>query len=424
MTTVIIKERERLKGEVHAPSSKSYTHRSIIASSLSDGRSRIVSPLFSDDTVATIRACSALGADIQRRGEDLTILGTSKFKPLKHTIDCGDSASTIRFLTPIAAIAHGKIVLTGNIGLRKRPIGPLMDALSQLGVRCFSTGEFPPVTILNGGIRGGKASLVGNISSQFVTGLLFACPMAERDTEIELTTSLESKPYVRLTLDVIRKHGITVNVSNDFRNFQIPKKQRYMPENHVVPGDFSSAAFLLAAAAITDSHIIVKNLSLNQPDDEIVGILRKMGVNLNIGKCSIEVLGGELRGVDVDARDIPDLVPVCAVLGCFSKGVTRIYNAKRLRIKESNRLRSLTSELGKMGADIIETEDGLTIKGLNKLRGTRINPYGDHRIAMACSVAALRARGKTEILQAECVNKSYPTFFEDLKKLEVNVLVK
>jgi 3-phosphoshikimate 1-carboxyvinyltransferase len=423
VATLIVEEAGELKGVVHAPSSKSYTHRSIIAASLAEGESRISFPLHSDDTMATVRACSSLGAVINEREGELTISGASKLKSPKHEIDCGESASTIRFLTPVAALAHGKTVLTGSVGLRKRPIGPLVGALSQLGVRCFSTGEFPPVTVLNGGIRGGKASLVGDVSSQFLTGLLLACPMAETDTTVNLTTPLESKPYVKLTLDVIRSHGITVKASKDFKTFQLPKKQRYLPRDHIVPGDFSSAAFLLAAAAMTGSRVTVENLSLDQPDSEIVEILRRMGVNVNVGKDSVEVLGGGLKGVKVDARDIPDLVPVCTVLGCLGEGETRIYNAKRLRLKESNRLHSLSSELGKMGAEIVEMEDGLKVKGRRRLSGTSIDPHGDHRIAMACAVAGLRACGKTEILQAECVNKSYPNFFEDLKKLGARVLV-
>lgn len=423
MTTIIVEETEKIDGIVYAPSSKSYTHRAVIAASLAEGKSRIYSPLFSDDTIATMDACSALGAKIEKREDGLTIFGTSILKSPKHQIDCRDSASTIRFLTPITALAQGKTVLTGNIGLRKRPIGPLINSLKQFGVHCFSNGGFPPVTVLNGGIRGGKVSLVGNISSQFITGLLFACPLAEKDSEIKLETNLESKPYVRLTLDVIKKHGIFIRTTKQLKSFQILKKQRYLAKNHIVPGDFSSAAFLLAAAVITDSCITVKNVSHNQPDSEIVGILKSMGVNVNVEKNSVQILNGRLDAVDIDASDIPDLVPVCSVLGCFSKGVTKIYNAKRLRFKESNRLHALTSELRKMGAEIMETDDGLIINGSCKLCGTSINPHGDHRIAMACAVAGLRAKGKTEILQAECVNKSYPEFFIDLEKLGANVYV-
>jgi 3-phosphoshikimate 1-carboxyvinyltransferase len=425
VTTIIVEETEKIDGVIFAPSSKSYTHRAVIAASLAEGKSRIDSPLFSDDTIATMDACSALGANIEKSEDGLIIFGTSILKSPEHQIDCRNSASTIRFLTPITALAHGKTVLTGNIGLRKRPIGPLINSLQQFGVRCFSSGGFPPVTVLNGGIRGGRISLVGNISSQFITGLLFACPLAENDSEIRLETNLESKPYVRLTLDVLKKHGIFIRTTHQLKSFQILKKQKYIAKNHRVPGDFSSAAFLLAAAVITKSCITVKNVSHNQPDSGIVEILKIMGVNVNVDveKNSVQIVNGKLDAAEIDASDIPDLVPVCSVLGCFSKGVTKIYNAKRLRFKESNRLHALTSELRKMGAEIMETDDGLIINGPCKLYGTSINTHGDHRIAMACAVAGLKAKGKTKILQAECVNKSYPKFFIDLEKLGANVYV-
>ena len=423
MTNVIIEETAELKGFIRVPPSKSYTHRCIIAASLSKGKSRIFSPLFSDDTLATIKACSSLGISIEQMEDRLEILGSSELIAPKDEVDCGESASTIRFLAPIAALAKGETVLTGSPGLRRRPVGPLVSALEQLGVRCKSNRGFPPIIVFGGGIRGGNTSLVGDVSSQFVTGLLFACPLAENNTQILLTTSLESKPYVELTLDIIKKHGIHVDVSGDFRKFEVPGRQEYRPHDHTIPGDFSSAAFLLAAAAITGSHIRVENLSLNQPDSEIVEILGRMRINVKVRDGSIEVFRGELKGVIIDAKDTPDLVPVCAVLACFSKGTTKIYGAKRLRIKETDRLAALLSELRKMGAKIVENLDGLTIEGLCDLKGTTVNSHNDHRIAMACAIAALKARGKTEILRAECVSKSYPNFFNDLTKLGGNIHV-
>jgi 3-phosphoshikimate 1-carboxyvinyltransferase len=423
VTTIIVEETKKIDGMVQAPSSKSYTHRALIAASLAEGKSRIESPLFSEDTVATMNACISLGANIEKKEDTVTITGTSKLKAPEHQIDCRDSASTIRFLTPISALAQGKTILTGNVGLRKRPIEPLINSLRQLGVNCFSNGGFPPVTVLNGGIRGGKVSLVGHISSQFLTGLLFACPLAKEDSEIELVTHLESKPYVKLTLNVLKEHGIFIRTTNQLTSFQVPNNQKYRTKKHVVPGDFSSAAFLLAAAVITDSYITVTNVSLDQPDSEIVGILKRMGVIVHVENKAVQILNGRLDAVEIDASDIPDLVPVCAVLACFSKGATTIYNAKRLRFKESNRLHTLTSELRKMGAKISETDDGVIIHGPSQLVGTSINPHRDHRIAMACAVAGLKAKGKTKILQAECVNKSYPKFFMDLEKLGVKTYV-
>ena len=423
---VLIRETSELRGRVEAPSSKSYTHRAIIAASLAEGRSRLNKILFCDDSIATINACSMLGASIEKENDKLLIDGTSELTAPKEAIDCKESGSTIRFMTPIAALAKGITVLTGSPSLKKRPIGPLAESLEQLGVRCMSQAGFPPVKVFGGGIKGGKTSIAGNISSQFVSGLLLACPLAENDTEVILTTDLESRPYVELTLHVQREHSVIVKALEDFRRYSIPSGQKYKPFDHIVPGDFSSASLILSAAAVTNSNITVENLSprVNQPDSEIINILKSMNANVAIGEDWIKVSGGRLRGMDVDARNIPDLVPICAVLACFAEGETNIYNAERVRMKESDRLASISSELKKMGARITMHYDALTVSGPSELRGTTVDSHGDHRIAMACAVAALAARGETKILRAQCVGKSYPDFFEDLKSLGANLVVR
>jgi len=266
----------------------------------------------------------------------------------------------------------------------------------------------------------------GDVSSQFVSGLMFACPKARTDTEITLTTPLESKGYVQMTRDVLAEHCIKVFISEEFGRLHVPSNQEYKQCDHKVPGDFSSAAFLLAAAAITHSEVRVKNLDYEttQGDKAIVGILKQMGSNVNVrsGQVEIEGKGGLLDAADVDARDIPDLVPVCAVLACYAKGTSKIHDAQRLRYKESDRLLSLYLELKKMGADITMDENSLTVKGPCALRGSTIDPHNDHRIAMACAVAALGASGETRIQNAECVKKSYPRFFNDLRVLGVDVV--
>ena len=406
-----------LEGRVRAPPSKSYTHRAVIAASLAEAPSRIASPLYSEDTGATINACVSFGVSVTQHETALRIVPPSKLRAPANDIYCRDSGSTIRFLTPVAALARGRSVLDGSRGLRRRPMGPLLEALRKLGVRCVSNNGFPPVTVFGGDLSGGRTSLVGNVSSQFVTGLLFACPLAERDTEITLTTPLESKPYIRLTLDVLRKHEIDVYASDNLQSFTVPRKQRYASRDHLVPGDFSAAAFLLAAAAITGSDVVVENLSMDQPDNAIVTILRRMGASVALKDNSVRVVGGRLEGITIDATDSPDLVPACAALACTSEGSTHIYGAKRLEIKESDRLKTLTSELRAMGADVVNEVDGLRINGTCLLHGAVIDPHSDHRIAMACAIAALKAKGKTQILKAECVNKSYPNFFKDLKTL-------
>jgi 3-phosphoshikimate 1-carboxyvinyltransferase len=282
------------------------------------------------------------------------------------------------------------------------------------------------VHVKGGGITGGKATIRGDVSSQFVSGLMFACPKARVDTEVTLTTPLESKGYVQMTRDVLAEHSVKVSISKDFSRLHIPSNQVYKPCDHRVPGDFSSAAFLLAAVAITHSEVCVKNLDYKtaQGDKAIVDILKQMGATVYVRSNQIEIAGngGVLNAVDVDARDIPDLVPVCTVLACYARGASVIHDAQRLRYKESDRLLSLYMELKKMGAEITMDESSLTVKGPCALRGCTVDPHNDHRIAMACAVAALGASGETTIQHAECVRKSYPRFFNDLRVLGADVV--
>jgi 3-phosphoshikimate 1-carboxyvinyltransferase len=246
------------------------------------------------------------------------------------------------------------------------------------------------------------------------------------DTEVTLTTPLESKGYVQMTRDVLVQHSIKMSLSEDFSRLHIPSNQAYKPCDHRVPGDFSSAAFLLAAAAITHSEMRIKNLDYTaaQGDKAIVDILKQMGATVHVRSNHIEIAenGSVFNAVNVDARDVPDLVPVCAVLACYARGTSVIHDAQRLRYKESDRLLSLYVELKKMGAEITMSESSLTVKGPCALRGSTVDPHNDHRIAMACAVAALGASGETTIQHAECVRKSYPRFFNDLRVLGADVV--
>jgi len=423
---IIVRKSEHLEGEVSAPPSKAYTQRTLIAALLSNGTSKISNPLVSDDTKATLRAVKAFGAEMELRENFWTVKGVELFRTPKSPINCGESGATLRFMIPVAALASGPSIFTFGLSLERRPVVPLLQSLKQLGaesnLQLKEGSSF--VRIRGGGIRGGKTSIKGDISSQFISGMLFACPKAKEDTEIAVTTSLESRSYVQMTMEVLNKYDISVSASSDFARLRIPSNQNYNSCNHEVPGDFSSAAFLLAAAAITSSKVKVKNLDhhTTQGDKAILDILKKMGSKVRGGDEFVEIEGGNLNAVDVDVRDIPDLVPVCAVLACYSKGTSKIYNAKRLRYKESNRLSSLHAELKKMGAEVIIQEDGLTIRGPCTMNEAIIDPHNDHRIAMACAVAALGADGETKIQNSECVNKSYPRFFDDLRLLGANVV--
>ena len=428
MVDVVVRKSERLEGEVSASPSKGYTHRMLIAALLSNGTSKISNPLVSEDTKATLRAVKAFGAEAELRENCWTIKGVELLKVPENPIDCGESGATLRFMIPVAALASGPSIFTFGSSLERRPVAPLLQSLKQLGaesnLQLREGSSF--VRVRGGGIRGGKTSIRGDISSQFISGLLFACPKAKEDIEIAVTTPLESRSYVQMTMEVLNKHGIRVAASSDFARLRIPSNQSYNPCNHEVLGDFSSAAFLLAAAAVTSSKVKLKNLDYHtiQGDRAILPILKEMGSKVRVGEEYVEVEGEQLNAIDVDARDIPDLVPVCAVLACYSKGTSKIYNAKRLRYKESDRLASLHAELKKMGAEIMIHEDSLMISGSCTMHGVTIDPHNDHRIAMACAVAALGAVGETKIQNSECVNKSYPRFFDDLRLLGANVVGK
>jgi len=422
MTKVTIRKASSLGGIVEAPSSKAYAHRALIAASLSEGESRIMRPLVCDDTEATANAVRAYGAKVEEREAEWVVYGTSKPGMIKDVIDCGDSAATMRFVTPITAHRSGVTTLTGGESLRKRPMEPLLVALRQLGVVCYSldgSGR-PPLVVHGGGIRGGTASIPGDISSQFVSGLLFASPLANGDVRIQLTSKLESRSYVEMTLEVLRDHRVIVESTRDMWEFFIPHNQSLVPSSRIIPGDYSSAAFLFAAAAVTSSKITVTNLERRslQGDRAIVEILMRMGADLKVHDECVEFEGARsLEGVQIDVRDIPDLAPVCAVLGCYADGRTVIRNAKRLRIKEADRIESLVTELNQMSAMVTAVGDDIVVEGPSRLRGTVVDSHGDHRIAMACAVAALGADGETEILNAGCVSKSYPKFYEDLRSL-------
>ncbi len=425
MADVTIKKAAHLCGEVAAPPSKSYTQRMVIAAALSGGTSRVWHPLFSDDTDAALRAVTALGAGFQAGDECWAINGAKPLKAAKEPIDCGESGATLRFMIPVAALADGASTLLFRGSIERRPVEPLLSCLIALGAEAHTgkLGDADAVFVEGGGIVGGKCSIAGDVSSQFISGLMFACPLAEAETEIVLTSPLESADYVKMTEAVLSKHAIAVGVED--KRIVIPGNQTYKATDGSVPGDFSSAAFLLAAAAITNSKVTVSNLDYEavQGDKAILTVLKRMGIEGKVCPDSVEIqgTGNPLKPIEVDVKNIPDLVPAIAVLACYAEGTSRITGARRLRLKESDRLQSLYEELSKMGAQISVTDDGLTIKG-TPLHGAVIDPHNDHRIAMAAAVAALGAEGKTTIEHAECIRKSYPQFFTHLKQLGVEVV--
>lgn len=425
MATAIIKHTKQLSGEIYAPPSKSYTHRMLTAALLSRGLSRIDNYLVCEDTKATLEAIKSFGAEVKEKEESVEIFGADYVRTPDKPVNCRESGTTLRLMIPVAALAPGKSIFEMAPSLSRRPIEPLLKSLSELGVKSEYTTGSRHVKIYGGGILGGKTSLRGDISSQFISGLMLACPKAKENVEIIITTPLESRGYVEMTEEVIRKHGVEVEISNDLGKITIPAPQQYKPYNHRVPGDFSSAAYILTAAAITSSKVKIKSLEIEtrQGDRVILNILKEAGLNVITGEGYVEVEGHLSHPIKVDAKDTPDLVPACAALACYIEGESKIYNVQRLRYKESDRLAAICNELRKMGAEISTSrEKNLIVRGKRRMHGAIIDPHGDHRIAMACAAAALGAEGETRILNAECVAKSYPRFFRDLRTLGADVV--
>lgn len=385
----------KLGGSLAMPSSKSISHRALICAALCDGTSVIRNSLDCDDTEATINALTALGAKITVNGSEITVRGIGN-APQNADIDCKESGSTLRFIMPIAAALGVNASFSGKGKLPSRPITEYFTELSKNGI-IFTAKEMPYK--IEGRLTGGEYRIAGNISSQFITGLLFSLPMLENDSRIVITSPLQSKPYVDITISCLEAFGINIE-ETDYGYF-VRGRQRYKATDYSVEADFSNAAFFLVANAL-GNDVALENLNTRsvQGDAEIMNI-----VNRYDGKA-----------FDTDASQIPDLVPVLTVLASLSVGTSTIFNAGRLRIKECDRLAAITDVLTTLGAKIHEYSDKLVIDGVEMLHGGVCNSYNDHRIPMSIAVAATRATEPIIIKNAECVSKSYPQFWEDYKK--------
>ena len=409
----VIVRRSELKGSIKAPASKSYTHRALICAALADGNSKIINFLDCDDSRETIDVLRRFGISINDSGGNLNISG-SMLKAPEEPVELGASGTTYRFILPLAALAEGETRILVKGRLADRPIEPLLDALKQLGIE-IKADENSIIINGEGKIKGGEIKIPGDVSSQFISGLLFIAPLTEEGIDIELTTELESRPYADMTISVMKEFGIGID------GLKVRGGQSYKPKDYEVGGDYSSAAFLLAAGVINgEVEVAGLNPESIQGDKRIIEILKEMNSEIEINENSIKTKKSNLKGIEVDVKDIPDLVPILAVLGCFAEGETRILNAGRLRGKESDRLAAMAAELGKMGAAIEEGDDSMTIRG-GGLSGARIDSHNDHRIAMACAVAGLNAEGETVIENSDCVEKSYPEFFKDLTKVGADI---
>lgn len=393
----------KLKGHVDIPSSKSVAHRMLICASLA-GDSEIGGISFSKDIEATIQAMRALGSVIHTNGNSVDIPDGIN-PPEKAVIDCNESGSTLRFIIPVAGALGVETEFHGQGRLPQRPIDIYIRELGKHGIK-FDYNNTMPFT-MSGQLTGGTYEIEGNVSSQFITGLLFALPMLDGDSEIVLTSHLESRPYVDITIDVLKKFGVTVEETE--KGFYIKGGQSYKPYSGNVEGDFSQGAFFYVANAL-GSSVTLGNLKPDsvQGDKKILDII-----------STIEYDGF----FKADCSDIPDLVPVLAVLASFGEKPSVIYNAERLKIKESNRIESTAELINNMGGDVEITDDGLIIRPTGNMHGGVVDSYGDHRIVMAGAVLATAVDGDVIIKGAEAVTKSYPAFFEDYKNIGGNINV-
>ena len=400
--------------DVTVPGSKSYTHRILIASALSDGVCTISNSLRSEDTILTAGALKAMGVPIEDDGEIVTVNGCNgNLKPADDTIYLANSGTSMRLLTSVAAIGNGTYTLNGTPRMQERPIQDLLNGLNQIGVKAESikgTG-CPPIDITGSKIKGGKIELDCSISSQFLSSVLLIAPFTEEGIEVTLTKELVSKPYVDMTTDIMEQLGVKVE-RDGYEKFYVPGNQTYKAGNYAVEPDCSQASYFWGAAAITGKKIKVKNISddSRQGDVKFAKVLEKMGCKVFYEADGIAVQGGDLTAVEVDMSSMPDLVPTLAVIASFAKGTTVVTNVAHLKAKECDRLGCVATELIKMGVDAKATDSGLLVTGGTPKAAT-IETYDDHRMAMCFAIAGLRVPGM-EILDEMCVKKSFPNYWE------------
>ena len=404
-----------IRGRVQAPPSKSFAQRAIALAAMAGGRSEILYPGNSDDVCVAIDVARQLGAWMENITTDKLAISGGMTLP-GEPLDCGEAGLSIRMFSSIASVFNKPVTLTGKGSLLKRPMGVVEDSLKAMGVQCNTSNGYLPLTVC-GPIKGGVATVDGAFSSQVLTGILIAAPYAENDLTIKVE-NLKSRPYIDITLDVMKSFGVEVE-NHDYSEFFIRSGQKYRATRYLVEGDWSAAAFLLVAGAI-GGQVTIENIDVRSPqaDTAILDALGSAGADFSFGEKEVSVNKSSLRGFIFDATHCPDLFPPLVSLASYCDGETRIRGAGRLIHKESNRAGTLKEEFGKMGIVVIIDGDEMIVKG-GACKGGSVFSHGDHRIAMACAIAALDCQGEVEIEGAEAVAKSYPGFFEDIESLMV-----
>lgn len=418
----LISSKSCLSGAVEIPGSKSHTVRAVTIASLADGVSVIRKPLVAADTLSAVNTYRALGAEIETLADRWIVRGfAGKPRAVGEDIDVGNSGTTLYIALGTACLTDQPNVLTGDEQIRRRPAGPLAEALEALGAKIeFANLQGTPPLRVNGAMKGGCVRLECSKTSQYLTSLLINCPLASGDTKIEVENLVE-KPYVEMTLRWLEDQGIVIE-NDGFERFVIPGRQHYRPFDRSIPADWSSATFFMCAAAITGSTITLPGLDLSdtQGDKAVADMLERMGAIVETTERDIRVRGGKLIGGEFDLGNTPDALPALSVTACFAQGETRLVNVAQARLKETDRIHVMREELSKMGADIEELPDGLIIRG-GPLKAAEVNGHGDHRVIMALALAGLGVEGETVITPADALDVTFPTFVELMNSAGANI---
>ena len=408
-------ERSKLNGTITCPSNKSYTHRAIFLAALSDGKSIVKKILRSNDISATISACRGFGVEVEEVEDKVTINNTIDSTVDSSMINAENSGTTIRIAIAIAALSGGNTTLTGDESLRKRPMQPILDSLETMGVKTESDDGKPPIHI-NGKIEGKEISIKGDISSQFISALMIIAPRLPEGLTINVEEELVSKPYVDLTIAIMKKFGVEVKIEEEYRKYLITH-QIYKPTTFSIPSDFSNLALLLAANVLLGDGLRIEiNLGdMPQGDEAIVDILERLGVNVTLEEDIIKTESPLLlKGGKFDLSDTPDLLPAIAILALKSEKPIELFNVKHARFKETDRIAILSRELRKIGLDVEEKEDGMILKKSKEVHGAELNSEHDHRLFMAFSIAGMFV-GECTVSDPDSVKVSYPEFISDMK---------